>query len=122
MDERDVVVRYYASMRRGAEAETEMMALFADDAVYVEPFSGTVRVSEGLDAIRAALREGWAHPLPELEITVDEIVIEPGVATAAWTCASPALPSPVAGRDRYSVADGKITRLEVELIEPPDAV
>ena len=117
MPERDVVERYFAAMRRGAEAENEMMELFADDAVYVEPFSGETRTSIGREAIRATLRSGWEFPLPDLKLTVDEITIEPGQATAAWTCESPALPGPIRGRDRYVIKRGEIARLEVELID-----
>ncbi len=121
MTERDLIDRYFAAMRRGAEAEDDMMALFADDAVYVEPFSGTVRRSEGLEAIRATLREGWEFPLPDLKLTVDEIVVEPGAAVSQWTCESPALPAPIRGRDHYTVKNGKITKLEVEFLTAPDS-
>lgn len=117
MTERDVVERYFAAMRRGAEGEAEMMALFADDAVYVEPFSGATRVSEGRDAILETLRAGWAFPLPDLVLTVDEIVVEPGAASSSWTCESSALDAPVRGRDRYTVVDGRIVRLEVEILD-----
>jgi hypothetical protein len=120
VQEREVVDRYFAAMRRGAEAEEEMMALFADDAVYVDPFSGESRVSTGKEAIRATLRSGWEFPLPELKLTVDEITIEPGRATSTWTCESPALPRPIRGCDRYVIRDGEITRLEVELLDGED--
>ena len=120
MTDREVIDRYFGAMRRGAEAEAEMMALFADDAVYVEPFSGAVRVSRGREAILGTLREGWAFPLPDLKLTVDEIVIEPGTASSSWTCESSALEVPVRGRDRYTIVDGKIARLEVELLAPGD--
>lgn len=42
-DSTAVINRFFAAMQSGATSEAEMMALFADDAVYVEPFSGTVR-------------------------------------------------------------------------------
>ncbi len=116
MEERDVVERYFAAMRRGAEAEDEMMALFADDAVYVDPFSGEMRTSTGREAIRATLRSGWETPLPDLKLVVDEITIEPGHAASVWTCESPALPGPIRGRDRYVIRSGKIARLEVEIL------
>jgi len=117
VQEREVIDRYFAAMRRGAEAEEEMMALFAEDAVYVDPFSGEARTSVGRDAIQATLRSGWEFPLPDLKLTVDEITIEPGRATTDWTCESPALQGPIRGRDRYVIRDGKIARLEVELLD-----
>lgn len=35
-----LVERYFRAMQRGQEGEEELVALFAEDAVYVEPFSG----------------------------------------------------------------------------------
>jgi hypothetical protein len=116
MNERDLVETYFAAMRRGAEAEDDMMALFADDAVYVEPFSGVERESVGRDAIRATLRDGWANPLPDMTIDVHEIEITATGARSRWTCTSPALPGPASGEDRYTIEDGKITRLEVRFL------
>ena len=121
MQEREVIDRYFAAMRRGAEAEEDMMALFADDAVYVEPFAGELRISTGREAIRATLRSGWEFPLPDLKLTVDQVTIEPGAASSEWTCESPALPGPIRGRDRYVIRNGKIARLEVELLDPDSA-
>ena len=111
---RSTVERYFAAMRRGAEAEDEMMALFAEDATYVEPFSGTARTSVGKEQIRATLREGWATPLPDLKLIVHTIDIEDKVARSRWTCESPALPGPVSGSDTYVIEDGLITSLTVE--------
>ena len=118
MTDRSVVERYFAAMRRGAAAEDEMMALFSDDAVYIEPFTGEVRTSTGRDEIRATLRAGWEVPLPDMELEVHRIDIHASGATSAWTCRSPALPGPVTGEDRYTIVDGKITRLEVILDVP----
>ncbi len=117
MEDREVIEKYFAAMRRGAEAEDDMMALFADDAVYVDPFSGGKRTSVGREVIRATLRSGWEFPLPDLKLTVDEITIEPGAASSEWTCESPALPGPIRGRDRYEIHNGRITRLEVEILD-----
>lgn len=119
--ERDVIERYFAAMRRGAAAEGDMMALFADDAVYVEPFTGETEPWVGKEAVRTALRRGWAQPLPDLELEVRRIDISGSEATAEWVCTSPALPGPVTGKDEYTIADGKITRLVVQIVgSPPD--
>lgn len=115
----EVIQRYFAAMRRGAAAETEMMALFADDAVYIDPFSGSQREAHGKEQIRRALRRGWETPLPDLELEVRTIEITGNNARSRWTCRSPALPGPVDGIDNYTIVDGKITRLEV-VIEPAD--
>lgn len=118
--DRRIVERYFAAMRRGAAAEEDMMALFSDDAVYVEPFTGESRPWVGKDLVREALRRGWEQPLPDLELTVQRIEIREGGATSAWVCRSPALPAPVAGEDEYTISNGKITRLEVRIIDDGD--
>ena len=117
LEERELVERYFAAMRRGAPAEDEMMALFADDAVYVEPFTGETEPWVGKDAVRTALRRGWAEPLPDLELDVKRIDISGSGATAEWVCTSPALPGPVTGQDEYTIADGRITRLVVRIVD-----
>ena len=114
----EVVERYFNAMRRGAEAEEEMMELFADDAVYVEPFTGESGPWVGKEAVRAALRRGWENPLPDMELAVTRVDIRQDGASSEWVCTSPGLPGPVSGRDEYTIADGKITRLEVRLLEP----
>lgn len=91
-----------------------MMSLFADDALYDEPFSGDAP-ARGLDEIRARLRSGWENPLPDLELDVLEVEIEGRVARSRWECRSPALPGPVQGTDEYEIVDGRIARLVVRL-------
>ena len=117
-DNGEIVDRYFAAMRRGAEAEEEMMALFADDAVYVEPFTGEADPWVGREAVRTALRRGWEQPLPDLELTVTRVDIRSDGASSEWVCRSSALPGPVNGRDEYTISDGKITRLEVRIEGP----
>ena len=114
-----IIDAYFAAMRRGAGAESEMMALFAADAVYVEPFTGVGEPAVGREAIRERLRAGWEQPLPDLELDVLEIEVEGATATSRWECRSSALPGPVRGTDRYEFGDGVITRLVVEIDDPP---
>lgn len=117
--ETDTIDAYYSAMRRGAEAEADMMELFAADAVYVEPFTGRTEPAVGREAIRARLRAGWEQPLPDLELDVLQVRVEGASATTRWECRSPGLPGPVRGTDRYEFVDGLIARLVVELDEPP---
>jgi hypothetical protein len=116
MNDRETIDRYFSAMRRGSAAEEELVSLFADDAVYVEPFiNGAPAV--GVAQIRDHLRRGWEQPLPDLELEVLSIDISGPEATAKWVCRSPALPGPVEGVDRYRIEGGKITYLEVRLTE-----
>ena len=116
MGTEDVLDRYYTAMRRGAEAEEAMLALFADDAVYAEPFSGQPPAT-GIEAIRARLRQGWEVPLPDLELEVLEVRVAGSEARSLWECRSPALPGPMRGEDHYQIVDGRITRLDVRLLD-----
>ena len=116
----DVVHQYFQAMQAGAAGADQLFALFADDAVYVEPFSGiatgTSNIHEGLDAIKAQLRRelGELTP-PELELTVNRVDVDGDVVRSEWTCSSPAFDAPVRGIDVCIVRDGRIQRLEVRL-------
>lgn len=114
-----IVERYFTAMRTGAAAEDDLLALFSDDAVYVEPFSGEEQAAVGRDGIRARLRSGWESPPPEMELDVLSVAVEGERATSTWECRSPAFPAPVRGIDEYEFADGRITRLVVRIT--PDA-
>ncbi|NND03982.1 MAG: nuclear transport factor 2 family protein [Acidimicrobiia bacterium] len=116
-EQRQLIDSYFAAMRRGAEAEEEMMSLFAEDAVYVEPFSGDTEPAVGKEAVRSRLRIGWQAPLPDLELNVLEIEVDGVTARTRWECRSPGLPGPVRGEDHYEIRDGKISRLEVRLLD-----
>jgi len=116
MDE--TLERYFRAMQRGPEGEDELVALFAEDAVYVEPFSGGEHV--GRDAIRAWLRGSWAGRPPGIRITVERLEVVEHVVEAHWVCESDAFARPARGRDRFTIRDRRITRLETELLEPPE--
>ncbi len=110
-----VVERYFAAMRVGAGAEDDMLRLFTDDAVYVEPFSGDPEPAEGREGIRRRLRAGWESPPPEMELDVLSVTVEGDRARSTWECRSPAFPAPVRGVDEYEFRDGRITRLVVRI-------
>jgi len=110
--------RYFRAMQRGPDAEEELLDLFAGDAVYVEPFSGGVHT--GKEAIRAWLQESWSDRPPGMRLTVQRVDVLDNVVEATWTCESEAFARPARGRDRLTVHNSRITRLETELIEPPE--
>ncbi len=116
MHERELIHRYFSAMRRGSQAEDELLELFAEDATYAEPFIDDAP-AVGVDQIRDRLRRGWEQPLPDLELDVLSIDVNGPDATARWVCRSPALPGPVEGIDRYRIEDGRIVSLEVRLVE-----
>lgn len=109
-----VIDSYFAAMRRGSEAEDELIGLFAEDAVYEEPFTPEPP-AVGIEEIRKRFRLGWETPLPDLELDVLEVQIDGPNCRSRWECRSPALPGPVEGEDHYEIVDGKIARLVVTI-------
>jgi hypothetical protein len=105
-------------MQRGPEGEDELVALFAEDATYVEPFSGGEH--HGRDAIRAWLRGSWEGQPPGLRITVERLEVIEEVVEATWVCESDAFARPARGRDRFTIRNGQIARLETDVLEPPE--
>ena len=94
-----------------------MMALFTDDAVYIEPFSGE-DAAVGIEQVRTRLQQGWEFPLPDLELEVTSMSVTADGARSCWTCRSPALPDgEVSGVDLFEFSDGKVSRLEVRFDE-----
>ena len=104
-------------MQHGPEGVDALIDLLADDAVYVEPFSG--RTHNGHAEIRAFLEQSQAA-LPDVRITVERINVEGDIVTTDWTCESSAFATPSRGRDEFTVRDGKIARLETSIVEPPE--
>jgi hypothetical protein len=118
--QRKVVEDLFRAMQAGPDGEDAMMRLFAEDAVFVEPFSGTVRTHEGKTAIRQSFQDQWKNPLPDLQLTVDRLDLDGGQVRAEWSCTSPVLPAPMRGYDLFTIdAAGRITRLEIVLTDAP---
>ena len=121
----EIVDAWFGAMRRGREGEPELLALFHDDAVYVEPFSGAPVQHVGKQAIRACFRKGWEQPMPDLTLRVDRVDVDGDLVRAEWVCATSAWPTPIRGVDSYTLRDGRISRLETALLgaqtppEPP---
>jgi len=112
------VEAYFRAMQSGPSAADALFALFADDAVYAEPFSGQRKTHNGRSAIERYLRGSWETAPPDMTLTVDRIDVADAVVTTTWTCASPAFPHPMRGRDVCTVHDGKIVHLDVTFIAP----
>jgi ketosteroid isomerase-like protein len=112
----ETITRFYRAMQRGPEGVDALVALLAEDAVYIEPFSGGAH--EGRAAIGAFLEQSQGR-LPDVKITVERIDVEDDAVTTIWRCESSAFAKPSRGRDRFTIRDGKITRLETKLLEPP---
>ncbi|MGD9979479.1 MAG: nuclear transport factor 2 family protein [Hyphomonadaceae bacterium] len=86
------IADFFRAMQAGSAAAHDIEALFSDDAVYVEPFSGTPTTHSGKAAIMAAMRQGWATPLPDMTISLDRVDVTDARVIVAWTCRSSGLP------------------------------
>lgn len=116
-ESRDIVRRFFAAMQAGASAADDMMALFTDDACYVEPFNGRRTVHQGKVAVGEAMRAALSLPLPQMRIEIDRLEVDGHDVRVEWTCYSPALPKGRGrGENRYQLRRGLIARLETQLL------
>lgn len=111
------IANFFTAMQAGRAGAALLATLFAEDAVYVEPFSGTPQRHVGKAAIMAAMARGWDHPLPEMHICIDRAESVGDTIRIDWTCLSPGLPGGRGrGTNRYRMrADGRIAELETTL-------
>ena len=109
------------AMQLGPAGEAAIMALFTDDAVWVEPYTGHRRTHAGKEAIRAALQQMWRQPSPPgFAITTDRIQAEGADVRVEWTCGAAGMPLLMRGYSLYTVApDNRIARLELFITEAP---
>ena len=115
--EKSIINRFFAAMQVGATAEDDMMRLFAEDADYIEPFSGRIRTHAGKVAIRKCMLDGWKRPLPNIQIEVEELTVQGSEVLVRWVCRSPALPGGMGkGENRFTLKDGLIVRLETRIV------
>jgi uncharacterized protein (TIGR02246 family) len=113
---RDVVESYFKAMQAGQSAQEELVALFADDAVYIEPFAGEPTAHVGRKAIGDWMAASCENAPPDLTLTLDRVDVDGPRVRSEWTCAAPMFPQPMRGRDEFIVESGKIKRLETTML------
>ena len=118
-EDRKVVEDLLRAMQTGPSAFEELLALFADDGVLVEPFTGTMQTHTGKPAIRASLNQMAQHRTPDLTLKLDRVDMDGGAVRAEWTCTSKSMPGPMRGYDLFTIRGGKISRLEIVITEMP---
>lgn len=119
MTPQEIIDSYFAAMRRGPDGQGDLLALFADNALYQEPFVDPDTPARGRAAIEARLRTSWTSPPPDMELDVLTVDISGGGAEVTWECRSPAFDAPVRGVDRYRFEDGRIAELLVTIENRP---
>jgi len=117
--DRSVVESLFRAMQKGPAGEEEMMSLFTDDAVFIEPFSGVPQTHTGIVAIRASFKAMFEHAAPDMRIAIDRVDIDADKVRAEWTCTSPVFPTPMKGFDLFTIRAGKIKRLEIVVTSMP---
>ena len=117
---RSAVETYVNAMQAGADGEAEMMSVWTDDAVYVEPFSGQGERREhaGKEAIHAFFKQSYEGHMTPLRITLDRLDVDGDRLRSEWTCLMPGMPE-FRGHDVYTIRDGKIARLEIYVDSMP---
>jgi len=118
-EDRKVVEDLLRTMQTGPSAFEELLALFADDGVLVEPFTGTMQTHTGKPAIRASLNQMAQHRAPDLTLKLDRVDMDGGAVRAEWTCTSDSMPGPMRGYDLFTIHGGKISRLEIFITQMP---
>lgn len=118
----EIVQGMFDAMQMGIAGEEKMVALFADNATMTEPFDqGKPKVSNGKEAIRQRFVDIWSEDGPhDLAVTVDEINAAEGKLRVAWTCTSAAFLTPMLGVDYFTVRDGLIHELVMEVTTWPE--
>jgi SnoaL-like domain len=110
------IANFMTAMQAGKAGRATLEAVFTEDAVYIEPFSGTVMRHEGRPDVIAAIAKGWESPLPDVHIRIDHVAARAADILLSWTCFSPALPGGQGlGTNRYIMREDRIALLETTL-------
>jgi hypothetical protein len=117
--DRSTVERYLAAMQAGANSLDDLIGLFDDQAVYVEPFTGQPQVHTGKAEIRAFFQQALESNMKGARLTLDRLDIDGGRLRSEWTCQLPIFTKPMRGFDLLSLVDGRIVRLETTVTEFP---
>ena len=113
------VANFFLAMQSGKPGADALMALFAEDAIYEEPFTGETRRHNGKDTILAAMALGWEMPMVDTRIEVREVEVAGAEVHVGWTCHSPSLPGGKgSGRNVFTFREGVITSLITTLEDP----
>ncbi|MFT3879682.1 MAG: nuclear transport factor 2 family protein [Gemmatales bacterium] len=118
-NDRQVIENVFRAMQTGPTAEKELLELFAEDGILVEPFTGQMQTHEGKPAIKASLVPMWANRAPDMKIMLDRVDLQGTTVRAEWTCTSSAMPGPMRGYDLFQIKSGKINRMEIFVTEMP---
>jgi hypothetical protein len=116
--DRAVVESYLAEMQAGSAGLDNLIGLFTDDAVYLEPWTGQAQIHTG----KAEIRAFYAAALERMQgarLTLDRLDVDGERVRSEWTCEIPMFPGPMRGFDLLTLREGRIARLETTITEMP---
>lgn len=112
------ITNFFLAMQAGPPGLDLLKSLFAEDAVYSEPFSGQTEPHRGAEAIAAAFAASRSEDFDDAVITLDAVDVAGETITVEWTCISAAIPGGRgSGRNVFTLEDGRITALVTSLHE-----
>lgn len=115
-ERKQIANQYYAYMQVGGARVEELIALFAEDAEYIEPFSPNGPTQHrGKEAIARMLRQGMASRPVDFELELQTIDLDSSDIQARWSCRSKAFGGTIQGIDYFEISRGKIQKLTTEL-------
>lgn len=117
--DQQLVEKMFKAMQAGAAGLDDMMRLYTDDAVIVEPFSGEVQTHSGKADVQAFFEGTFEHG-PPLTLKMDRVDMDGPRVKAEWTCTSPVFTGPMKGHDLFTIVGGLIKRLEINVTEMPE--
>ncbi|MEM9550519.1 MAG: nuclear transport factor 2 family protein [Pseudomonadota bacterium] len=110
------ITNFFLAMQAGPSGLDLLGALFAEDAEYTEPFSGSSEPHRGRDAILRAFAASRTDDFDDAVITLGDVEVDGDVITVGWTCISRAIPGGRgSGTNVFRMANGKIVLLTTAL-------
>jgi ketosteroid isomerase-like protein len=117
--DRATVEHYLASMQAGPGGVEDLVNLFDDEAVYVEPFTGQPQVHTGKAEIHAFFAHALEQDMRDARLTLDRLDMDGEQLRSEWTCHLPNMSAPLRGFDMLTLREGRILRLETTVTESP---
>lgn len=113
------VTNFFLAMQAGPHGADRLRAMFTEDAVYREPFSGSPEPHLGPEAIAAAFSSSRSEAFNDAVVQLGEISIDGAEITVTWTCFSQAIPGGQgSGTNVFRMRDGQIAALTTTLDMP----
>lgn len=110
------ITNFFLAMQAGPHGLELLGTLFAEDAEYTEPFSGSPEPHRGRAAILQAFSASRSDEFDDAVINLGSVEVSGEVITVRWTCISKAIPGGQgSGTNVFHLSDGKISSLVTTL-------